>query len=197
MRTTIIRLALLLMGPVATALAQDAKSLRPSELPDFFAHPYERSARDPYLSAAARVTLFSSAPDSRSLAVGESAQTILATILAEVRSKLRVNGIVSVNGRTSRAIISNIELALGEPLVLPVPTETWSKLAGSARTYGVEVSRIEGPDSSKEVGIVLVVSAISMDGVQLSLRGFNNPLCILPYDRRLALPRRVLAPISQ
>lgn len=164
------------------------------KLPSFYKHAYEASKRDPMVDARTAPTLTGApAASVTQISAGNALQTLLAEISRVLRARLQVGGVAAGEGGSGRAIVSGVEVATGDRFVVPIQKELNARLQGVLRTYDGKAERV--PLDAENEALVLVVGSIQPSGVALNLPGFQTPICLLPYDRKLRLePRRIDAP---
>lgn len=159
---------------------------------------YRQSPRDPMISASVTATLLNGArpTESNQIAAGQILSQFLEPIIKELKGKLHVGGVAMSNPGVGRALISGIDVASGDRLVVPVAPSVGKRVLGVANTFGLPVEYVQL--ANDEIGLVIIVSEIRPSGVILRLPKFGPPLCALNYDPDLTPSvRRLETPVTR
>jgi hypothetical protein len=147
-------------------------------LPDLYVFRYVSPARDPFISADAKLTLVSGGIDPGGSFATKAAQQYLDTIIQAINKELFVEGVSTGDPATPGvALINGVRFTQGEKIPLSVGQNELLQLEELAKTYGLPLEKTNGQKGS----IVVEVGQIQSSGVTLLLPGFRSALCKIVY----------------
>jgi hypothetical protein len=147
-------------------------------LPAIETYNYDRTARDPFISARAPTTLLNERVEIVGVASEELMRRFLAALSASIKSQLSVGG-VSVADRQQDciALIDGVAFRPGDTIPLEVDQKTLNELDQLGQSFGLVLT------VTNEHSISLEVGRISEEGVDCMLPGFKASICQLPLQR--------------
>lgn len=195
MKRAVFQICLVLVAIAAVAQEPAPGPSEWSPAP-FHTVDYKVGSRDPMISASVTTTLLSGAKpsDSNQIAAGEILSQFLEPIIKEMKGKLHVGGISMSGPGKGRALISGVDVASGDRLVVPVPADTGKRVLGVANTFGLPVEYVQLDGGA--IGLVILIAEVRPKEVILRLPRFSPPLCSLPYDPGFAPTPRILEPVT-